>query len=78
MFQKIYFCTVLFSIFLFSNSVFGTNYTVNSASQFNALNLQPCDVVTWTNGTYSNQNINFEGLGESGSPIVLKAETPGG
>lgn len=78
MFQKIYFYTVLFSIFLFSNSVFGTNYTVNSASQFNALNLQPCDVVTWTNGTYSNQNINFEGLGESGSPIVLKAETPGG
>ncbi|WP_405369850.1 chondroitinase-B domain-containing protein [Nonlabens sp. Asnod2-A12] len=55
-----------------------TDYTVNSVGQFNALNLQPCDVVTWTDGTYSNQNIIFNASGTLGSPIVLKAQTPGG
>lgn len=78
MFQKSHFYGVLIILLLFSNSVLATDYTVNSASQLNALNLQPCDVVTWTNGTYSNQDITFEGMGESGSPIVLRAETPGG
>jgi len=66
----------LFSFY--SHTAQATEYTVNSASQFNALNLQPCDVVTWTNGTYSDQEITFSAIGESGSPIVLKAETPGG
>ena len=69
---------LFFVLFFFSNTMSSTDYTVSSASQFNSLNLQPCDVVTWTNGTYSNQNITFNGMGESGSPIVLKAETPGG
>ena len=69
---------LFFVLFFFSNTMSATDYTVSSASQFNSLNLQPCDVVTWTNGTYSNQNITFNGMGESGSPIVLKAETPGG
>ncbi len=60
--------------------VFATarDFTVNTAAQFNALTLQPCDVVTWTNGTYSNQNINFQRSGTAGNPIVLKAQTPGG
>lgn len=55
-----------------------TDYTVNSVEDFNALNLAPCDVVTWTNGTYNDQEIVFNAIGESGSPIVLRAETPGG
>ncbi len=68
----------LFLIILFSTPILATEYTVSSASEFNSLNLQPCDVVTWTNGTYSDEEIVFTGIGESGSPIVLKAETPGG
>lgn len=78
MFQKLNFCVALIVLILFSNTIFATDYTVNSADEFNDLNLQPCDVVTWTNGTYSDQEIVFTGTGESGSPIVLKAETPGG
>ncbi|MGB5981416.1 MAG: chondroitinase-B domain-containing protein [Nonlabens sp.] len=54
------------------------NFTVSSAAQFNALSLQPCDIVTWANGTYSNQDIRFSSNGTRGNPIVLKAETSGG
>lgn len=78
MYSKLHFYGALIILILFSKTLFATDYTVNSASQFNNLNLQPCDVVTWTNGTYSGQDINFNATGESGSPIVLKAETPGG
>lgn len=76
--SKLKFYGFLTSLVLFSNTVFATDYTVNSVSQFNNLSLQPCDVVTWTNGTYSDQEISFNAMGQSGSPIVLKAETPGG
>jgi poly(beta-D-mannuronate) lyase len=65
-------------ILLFSGTMAARNYTVSDASQFNALNLRPCDVVTWANGTYSNQNVVFNGAGVAGNPIILKAETPGG
>jgi len=68
----------LLALISLSHHAFATDYTVSSASEFNSLSLQPCDVVTWTNGTYSNQDIIFTGTGESGSPIVLRAETPGG
>lgn len=69
-----------FIIFLISTSsqLFANNYTVSSVSEFDALTLQPCDVVTWSNGTYSDVELTFSAFGESGSPIVLKAETPGG
>ncbi|TRX54779.1 T9SS type A sorting domain-containing protein [Fulvivirga sp. M361] len=69
-----------FGLLLFStNTIFATDFTVNSASQFNALSLSPGDVVTWINGTYSNdQRINFTANGTAGSPIILRAQTPGG
>lgn len=73
--MKLYTFLLMLSLALIANA---TNYTVNSAAQFNALNLQPCDVVTWTDGTYSNQNIIFNSNGTQGNPIVLKAQTPGG
>ncbi len=76
--SKLRFYYLLFICLAFSSALFATDYTVNSVSQFEALNLQPCDVVTWTNGTYTDQEIVFNAIGESGSPIVLKAETPGG
>ncbi|MDP5102040.1 MAG: hypothetical protein NWQ09_12005, partial [Nonlabens sp.] len=69
---------VLITAIAFALNATATDYTVSSASQFNALNLQPCDVVTWTNGTYSNQALVFNGTGMSGSPITLRAQTPGG
>ncbi|MFP4844680.1 chondroitinase-B domain-containing protein [Winogradskyella sp. PE311] len=78
MISKLHFFGSLIILLFVSNISFATDYTVNSASQFNALTLQPCDVVAWTNGTYSDQDIDFNAIGESGSPIVLKAETPGG
>ncbi|PIB34442.1 hypothetical protein BFP72_02905 [Reichenbachiella sp. 5M10] len=58
---------------------FAADYTVNSASQFNALSLSPGDVVTWIDGTYSNDaNITFTANGTASNPIILKAESPGG
>jgi len=52
--------------------------TVSSDSQFNNLNLSAGDVVTWADGTYSNQEIIFIASGTASNPITLKAETPGG
>lgn len=65
-------------IFMVGTYAAATNYTVSSAAQFNALNLQPCDIVTWTNGTYTNQNVIFNASGTAGNPVVLRAQTPGG
>jgi len=65
-------------ILLLSMPLVAAQFTVSSASQFNNLNLSAGDVVTWTNGTYSGQNINFIANGTSSNPIILKAETPGG
>lgn len=69
---------LLFLLFFSMSPLLATDYTVSSADEFNNLSLQPCDVVTWTNGTYVDQEIDFNAQGESGSPIVLRAETPGG
>jgi len=63
---------------MISATSFAKDYFITSASQLNALSLNPCDVVTWRNGTYANQSIVFNASGQSGSPIVLRAETPGG
>jgi len=78
MIKKLLSSSVLILALLIANNANATDYIVSSASQFNNLTLQPCDVVTWTDGTYSNQDIVFNAMGQSGSPIVLKAETPGG
>ncbi|AUS04532.1 chondroitinase-B domain-containing protein [Pseudotamlana carrageenivorans] len=57
---------------------YGADYTVSSADEFNALSLSPGDVVTWTNGTYSDeQRINFTANGTASNPIILRAQTPG-
>ncbi len=72
--------TIILLVFLlpFDNAV-AADFTVNSASQFNNLNLSPGDVVTWTDGTYSaDQKINFTANGTAANPIILKAQTPGG
>ncbi|MEQ9307505.1 MAG: polysaccharide lyase 6 family protein, partial [Marinoscillum sp.] len=70
--------TLVGGTLLSSLASFGAEYTVSSAGQLNSLNLSAGDVVTWTDGTYSNQNITFNGSGTQNNPIILKAETPGG
>ena len=70
-----FFIWVLISSF----AAFGTEYTVDSDSEFNNLTLVAGDVVTWSNGTYSDQDIRWDGqVGTAENPIILKAETPGG
>jgi len=56
----------------------GLEYTVTSASQLNALNLVAGDTVIWTDGEYSNQQLNLLKSGTGEAPILIKAETPGG
>jgi hypothetical protein len=46
-----------FSVLSFAHAA---EYTVDSASEFNALSLSPGDTVTWTDGVYSDgDNISF-------------------
>ncbi|MGJ8642468.1 MAG: chondroitinase-B domain-containing protein [Luteolibacter sp.] len=69
----------LFLAFSVLSLAHAAEYTVDSASEFNALSLSPGDTVTWTDGVYSDgDNISFTADGTSGNPITLKAETPGG
>ncbi|WP_025742668.1 BACON domain-containing protein [Aquimarina pacifica] len=74
--------TLLFLTFLFfitPKTANATDYTISSDDEFNDLSLSAGDVVTWANGTYSDQSINFiNASGTASNPIILKAETPGG
>src|SRR3954465_6672362 len=56
-----------------------TEYLVSSAAQITTAmqTAQPGDVLTMTNGTWTNQRIQFAGNGGSGAPITLRAQTPG-
>lgn len=63
----------------FTIPAIATEYTVKSIDEFNDLVLVAGDVVTWTDGTYLDEGkIVFTADGTSSSPIILKAETPGG
>src|SRR3954467_6821634 len=56
-----------------------TEYLVSSAAQIATAmqTAQPGDVLTMTNGTWTNQRIQFAGNGTSSLPITLRAQTPG-
>ncbi|QDS99963.1 polysaccharide lyase 6 family protein [Adhaeretor mobilis] len=57
------------------------DFFVSSASEITSvLNTQagPGDTLIMTNGTWTNQTINFSDDGTSANPITLRAETPGG
>ncbi len=71
---------VCFLVLMFSSiAAFGAEYTVSSDDEFNNLDLVAGDIVTWLDGTYSDQEIKWSGqTGTASSPIFLKAETPGG
>lgn len=56
-----------------------TEYLVSSAAQIaSAMQAaQPGDVLTMTDGTWTNQRIQFAGFGTSMAPITLRAQHPG-
>jgi poly(beta-D-mannuronate) lyase len=56
-----------------------TEYLVSTAAEIatRMQTAQPGDILTMTNGTWTNQRIQFAGNGTSGAPITLRAQTPG-
>ena len=56
-----------------------TEYFVSSAAQITTAlqSAQPGDILTMTNGTWTNQRIQFAKNGTSALPITLRAQTPG-
>ena len=68
-------------LLLLVNSInaLATEYTVSSADEFNSLSLSPGDIVTWTDGVYSDDHtVNFDANGTASNPIILRAESAGG
>lgn len=66
-------------LFLAANeNLLATEYFVTNTSEFNALSLNPGDVVILKNGVWENASLEFEGKGTESKPITLKAETGGG
>jgi chondroitinase B-like protein/dockerin type I repeat protein/PEP-CTERM motif-containing protein len=61
------------------NDAAGTEFVVSSAAQISTAmqTAQPGDILTMTDGTWTNQRIQFGGFGTSGAPITLRAQTPG-
>ncbi|MGN1210929.1 MAG: chondroitinase-B domain-containing protein, partial [Candidatus Cryptobacteroides sp.] len=55
----------------------GQTYFISSVEEFVELTLAPGDVVVWKNGTYNAVTAKLKAKGAEGSPVVLKAETPG-
>ena len=76
--QKIFKILILILI-LTTRIAFATNYFVTSPSEItSAMNLaQPGDTLIMANGVWTDSRIIFKGNGADGSPIVLRAETPG-
>ena len=74
-----FFLIILLGLVLASFRSSATEYTVSSDDEFNDLTLVAGDIVTWLDGTYTDQRINWSGQqGTAENPIILKAETPGG
>lgn len=64
---------------LAGESAMATEYFVSSAAQITTAlqTAQPGDILTMTDGNWTNQRIQFAGNGTSGAPITLRAQTPG-
>jgi poly(beta-D-mannuronate) lyase len=59
--------------------IMAAEHFVSSAAQIATAmqTAQPGDILTMTNGTWTNQRIQFAGDGTSTAPITLRAQTPG-
>lgn len=72
----------------FATLVFAIASSVGQAATFNVSNAddietametaQPGDTLIMADGTWTNQEITFAGMGAAGSPITLRPQTPGG
>ena len=60
-------------------SAVAAEYFVSSAAQIATAmqTAQPGDILTMTDGVWTNQRIQFGGFGTSEAPITLRAQTPG-
>ena len=58
-------------------NLLATEYFVTNTSEFNALSLNPGDVVVLKNGVWENTRLEFKGTGTESMPITLTAETSG-
>jgi hypothetical protein len=69
----------LIAVVLLSGQARATEYFVSSAAQIATVmqSAQPGDILTMTNGAWTNQCIQFAGNGTSLLPIKLRAQTPG-
>src|SRR3954467_5682963 len=65
---------------LLAGRLHATEYLVSSAAQISSAmqTAQPGDILTMTNGTWTNQSFQFAGNGTSSLPITLRAQTLGG
>lgn len=75
-FKKLVLLFIVWGFSMFSN-LSAKEYTISTANELKNLSLSAGDVVTMTNGTWSNQELTFKGNGTENNPITLKAETPG-
>ena len=66
-------------ILLASSYAIATEYIVSTASEINSAmgNAQPGDTLTMTTGTWTNQQIDFNGNGVEGDSILLRAQVAG-
>jgi hypothetical protein len=77
--KRMPFSAALLLVILLNGNAVATEYFVSSAAQITTAmqTAQPGDILTMTNGTWTNQRIQFAGNGTSGAPITLRAQTPG-
>ena len=59
---------------------FGTDFVVSNSDDIETAmeTAQPGDTLIMTDGTWTDQEIDFVGVGTSGNPITLRPQTPGG
>ena len=67
---------------LFASSAQATEHFVSSDDDIRNLTgsgaIAPGDIVTWRDGVYVDQGINFNAMGTAAARITLRAETRGG
>ncbi len=71
---------MIITVSLFVCNLFATNYSVSSSSEIEKLigTLQSGDTLKMVSGTWTDQEIKFEGQGQEGDPIVLMVEEKDG
>jgi len=68
------------ALFAFINPCFGSDFIVSNADDIETAmeTAQPGDTLIMTDGVWTNQEIDFVGVGTAGNPITLRPQTPGG